>query len=91
MGEEAFIPECEPDNRQETSQLSVVVLWDFLLHISCVRRVTDVTIFESMPKAGGMLRYGIPEYRLPKEVLDEEIADHRKDGRGDHHQTLRSV
>ena len=27
-----------------------------------------------MPKLGGMLRYGIPEYRLPKEVLDAEIA-----------------
>ena len=26
-----------------------------------------------MPKFGGMLRYGIPEYRLPKEVLDSEI------------------
>jgi len=34
----------------------------------------DVTIFDAMPKLGGMLRYGIPEYRLPKEVLDEEIA-----------------
>ena len=34
----------------------------------------DVTIYEAMPKLGGMLRYGIPEYRLPKEVLDEEIA-----------------
>ena len=34
----------------------------------------EVTVFESMPKCGGMLRYGIPEYRLPKEVLDEEIA-----------------
>ncbi|MEE8398378.1 MAG: FAD-dependent oxidoreductase [Desulfobacterales bacterium] len=32
-----------------------------------------VTIFESMPKLGGMLRYGIPEYRLPKKVLDWEI------------------
>lgn len=32
------------------------------------------TIFEMMPKAGGMLRYGIPEYRLPKAVLDDEIA-----------------
>ncbi len=32
-----------------------------------------VTIFESMPKLGGMLRYGIPEYRLPKAVLDAEI------------------
>ena len=33
----------------------------------------QVTIFEAMPKAGGMLRYGIPEYRLPNEVLDMEI------------------
>ncbi len=33
----------------------------------------EVTIYEAMPKLGGMLRYGIPEYRLPKEVLDEEI------------------
>ena len=34
----------------------------------------DVTIFEAMPKAGGMLRYGIPEYRLPNEILDMEIS-----------------
>ena len=33
----------------------------------------DVTIFESMPQAGGWLRYGIPEYRLPKAILDKEI------------------
>ena len=33
-----------------------------------------VTIFESQPRAGGMLRYGIPEFRLPKAVLDQEIA-----------------
>ena len=32
-----------------------------------------VTIYDSMPKMGGMLRYGIPQYRLPKEVLDMEI------------------
>ncbi|MFN3534796.1 MAG: FAD-dependent oxidoreductase, partial [Desulfatiglandales bacterium] len=31
------------------------------------------TIFEAMPKAGGLLRYGIPKYRLPEEVLDREI------------------
>ena len=33
----------------------------------------QVTIFEAMPKLGGMLRYGIPEYRLPKKILDWEI------------------
>ena len=31
------------------------------------------TVFEAMPQAGGMLRYGIPEYRLPKAILDTEI------------------
>ena len=31
------------------------------------------TIFEALPKAGGMLRVGIPDYRLPKDILDREI------------------
>jgi formate dehydrogenase major subunit len=33
-----------------------------------------VTVFEALPEPGGMLRYGIPEYRLPKRKLDEEIG-----------------
>ena len=37
------------------------------------RRGYKVTVFESFPKAGGMLRYGIPSYRLPEDVLDAEI------------------
>src|SRR5438552_8525689 len=32
-----------------------------------------VTVFEMMSKQGGMLRYGIPEYRLPKVKLDKEL------------------
>lgn len=32
-----------------------------------------VDLFEAQPEAGGMLRYGIPEYRLPKDILDLEI------------------
>jgi formate dehydrogenase major subunit len=30
-------------------------------------------VYEAMPKAGGMLRYGIPSYRLPNDVLDREV------------------
>jgi NADPH-dependent glutamate synthase beta subunit-like oxidoreductase len=37
------------------------------------RRGYRVTIFEAFPKTGGMLRYGIPSYRLPRPVLDAEI------------------
>ena len=37
-------------------------------------------IFDMNPKAGGMLRYGIPEYRLPKDILDLEISHFEKMG-----------
>lgn len=33
----------------------------------------DVTVVEAAPKLGGMMRYGIPAYRLPRDVLDAEI------------------
>lgn len=39
-----------------------------------VRNGFPVTVFEAMPQAGGLLRYGIPAYRLPKDILDEEVA-----------------
>jgi formate dehydrogenase (NADP+) beta subunit len=34
-----------------------------------------VTVFEAMPHPGGMLRYGIPGYRLPREVVDFQAAE----------------
>jgi NADPH-dependent glutamate synthase beta subunit-like oxidoreductase len=37
------------------------------------RRGYPVTVFEAFPKTGGMLRYGIPDYRLPANILDAEI------------------
>ena len=40
----------------------------------------SVTVYDMMEKMGGMLRYGIPQYRLPKEVLDKEIAIIEKSG-----------
>ncbi len=38
------------------------------------RKGYQVTIFEALPLLGGMLRVGIPDYRLPPEVLDREVA-----------------
>lgn len=73
MDDEIFLPECEPDTGK-----SVAVIGGGPMGLSAAYFLRQmghaVTIFESMPKAGGMLRYGIPEYRLPKEVLDMEIA-----------------
>lgn len=34
-----------------------------------------VTVFEAMPLGGGMMRYGIPSYRLPREVIDCQIGE----------------
>ncbi|MBW1773665.1 MAG: NADH-quinone oxidoreductase subunit NuoF [Deltaproteobacteria bacterium] len=33
----------------------------------------EPTLFEELPELGGMLRYGIPSYRLPRDILDQEI------------------
>ena len=33
----------------------------------------SVTVFEALHKTGGVLRYGIPEFRLPREILDREV------------------
>ncbi len=79
MNEEAFIPECDPDTGKR-----VAVIGGGPMGLSAayfLRQMGhEVTIFEAMPKAGGMLRYGIPEYRLPKEVLDDEILTIQKMG-----------
>lgn len=34
----------------------------------------ETDVFEMMPQAGGMMRYGIPEYRMPKALLDDEVG-----------------
>ncbi len=34
----------------------------------------EVTVFEALSETGGMLRYGIPEYRLPRGVIEREVA-----------------
>jgi len=35
----------------------------------------QITVFEALPKPGGMLKAGIPDYRLPPELLEKEISD----------------
>lgn len=40
----------------------------------------DVTIYESLHKAGGVLTYGIPEFRLPKTIVETEVNNLKKLG-----------
>ena len=68
-----YMPECE-----EVTGHTVAVIGGGPAGLTAAyqlrRKGHDVTIYDAMPKMGGMLRYGIPEYRLPKAVLDQEIA-----------------
>lgn len=41
----------------------------------CRRQGHQVVVFEALHKLGGVLRYGIPEFRLPKAVVDAEISN----------------
>ncbi len=62
---------------EKTKQEKIAIVGSGPAGLACaydlVRRGYPVTVFEAMPMAGGLLRYGIPEYRLPKNVLDNEI------------------
>ena len=40
----------------------------------------DVTLFEAFHKLGGVMRYGIPEFRLPNEIIDQEVSTLEKMG-----------
>lgn len=67
-----YVPECAPKNGKR-----VAVVGGGPAGLSCayflLLKGFSVDIFEAQKKCGGMLRYGIPEYRLPKAVLDGEI------------------
>ena len=45
-----------------------------------VKRGYDVTVFEALHEIGGVLKYGIPEFRLPNRIVDVEIDNLRKMG-----------
>ncbi len=65
-----------PKNLKKSSK-QVAIIGGGPAGLSCANYLArlghEVTIFESLPKLGGMLRYGIPEYRLPRKELDDEI------------------
>ena len=77
--DDSYLPEC-----QEPSGKKVAIIGGGPAGLTAAYYLTimghEVTVYDMMEKMGGMLRYGIPQYRLPKEVLDKEIAIIEKAG-----------
>jgi len=69
---EMWRPETKPDNG-----VPIAIIGSGPAGLTCAYYLVNEgyrpTVFEALPETGGMLRYGIPEYRLPKDVLDKEI------------------
>lgn len=69
---EQIVPEVAPETGKKVAVVGsgpagLVVAADVR------RQGHDVTVFEAFHKLGGVMRYGIPEFRLPNEVVDREI------------------
>lgn len=67
-----YVPYCQENNGKK---VAVVGAGPAGLSCAYFLRIKgyEVTVFEAQEKGGGMLRYGIPAYRLPKDILDKEI------------------
>jgi glutamate synthase (NADPH/NADH) small chain len=65
-------PDCDPPNH-----VKVGVIGSGPAGLTCAADLArfgfDVTIFEAFHKGGGVLVYGIPEFRLPKDIVEDEI------------------
>jgi glutamate synthase (NADPH/NADH) small chain len=76
---EMFIPEVKPNNN-----IKVAVVGSGPAGLTAagdlVKNGYDVTVYEALHELGGVLKYGIPEFRLPNEIVDIEINNLKKMG-----------
>jgi len=70
-------PTIEPIARTRAERIAIIGSGPCGLTaaMDLVKQGYGVTVFESLPVAGGMLRVGVPEYRLPSAIVDREVQD----------------
>lgn len=78
-GGQAALPEIEPSNG-----IKIAVIGSGPAGLSfagdMIKRGFEVYVFEALHEIGGVLKYGIPEFRLPNKIVDIEINNLRKEG-----------
>jgi heterodisulfide reductase subunit A-like polyferredoxin len=70
---EYYLPKIEAEKRSEKVAIVGSGPAGVTAAFSLLKEGYQVTIFEKLPETGGMMRYGIPEYRLPRDILAGEI------------------
>ena len=79
LGDEAIKNNWNVPPFIESSRFKVGIVGSGPAGLACAADLAkagcDVTIYEALHKPGGVLRYGIPEFRLPNGVVDAEIAN----------------
>jgi glutamate synthase (NADPH/NADH) small chain len=72
-----------PTNAPKTGK-KVAIIGSGPAGLSCagdlIQRGHEVTVFEALHEIGGVLMYGIPEFRLPKDIVQEEVNNMRRMG-----------
>ena len=84
VADQALINNFNASKKVEPNGKKVAIVGSGPAGLSCAGDLAkvgfDVTIFEILHKAGGVLIYGIPEFRLPKEIVAKEIKSLKKLG-----------
>jgi glutamate synthase (NADPH/NADH) small chain len=74
----------DPLEKAEPNNIKVAIVGSGPAGLTCAGELAkagfNVTVFEAKAKPGGVLRYGVPEFRLSSEFLDREIKDIKKLG-----------
>ncbi len=74
----------EPQIAKHRSGKRVAVIGSGPAGLACAQQLAraghDVAVFEKSPRIGGLLRYGIPDFKLEKHVVDRRIAQMRAEG-----------
>ena len=69
---------AQPDRKRDLAGKRVAVVGSGPASLTCAgelaKRGCSVRVFEALHKAGGVLTYGIPEFRLPKDLVEREVS-----------------